>query len=135
MAFICPNTPPMLEAHDAVPMIGAALISINIRPSSNAVGDIIDHSDAKAVFVDNEFGQTVLPNLENLKQVRFFVNICITNPEKPLPGSDDEAFLEGGGPEPVAVPVTDERDVATINYTSGTTGLPKGVMYHPGALT
>jgi len=53
VAFICPNTPPMLEAHYAVPMIGAALVSINIRLSANEIAYIINHSDAKALFVDN----------------------------------------------------------------------------------
>jgi fatty-acyl-CoA synthase len=130
VAFICPNTPPMLEAHYAVPMIGAALVSINIRLSANEVGYIINHSDAKAVFVDNEFAPTVLPVRETLKQVQFFVNICDTSDAKPLPGTDYESFLADTRPVPVEVAVTDEREIATINYTSGTTGLPKGVMYH-----
>jgi fatty-acyl-CoA synthase len=130
VAFVCPNTPPMLEAHYAVPMIGAALVSINIRLSAKEVGYIIDHSDAKALFVDNEFAPSVLPVLDTLKQVQFFVNICDASPDTPLEGPDYETFLAGGRTDPVKTAVTDEREVATINYTSGTTGLPKGVMYH-----
>jgi len=130
VAFVCPNTPPMLEAHYAVPMIGAALVSVNIRLSANEVGYIINHSDAKAAFVDNEFAATVKPVLDTLKQVQFFVNVCDTSAETPLPGTDYESFLASGSADPVAIDVTDEREVATINYTSGTTGLPKGVMYH-----
>ncbi len=55
VAFICPNTPSMLEAHFAVPMIGATLVSINFRLSTQEVTYILNHSDAKAVFVDNNF--------------------------------------------------------------------------------
>jgi fatty-acyl-CoA synthase len=130
VAFICPNIPPMLEAHYAVPMIGAALVSVNIRLSSQEVAYIINHSDAKAVFVDNEFAGTIEPVLNQLEKVEFFVNICDTSDEKPIPGMNYEAFLGSAPNGQVAIAVDDERSVATINYTSGTTGLPKGVMYH-----
>ncbi len=130
VAFICPNTPPLLEAHYAVPIIGEALVSINIRLSANEVGYIIEHSDAKALFADNEFAPTVQPVLDTLKQVQFFVNICDTSPEAPLPGTDYKSFLASGIPDPVEIAVTDKGEVATINYPSGTTGRPKGVMYH-----
>jgi fatty-acyl-CoA synthase len=130
VAFICPNTPPMLEAHYAVPMIGAALVSINIRLSANEVAYIIDHSDAKALFVDNEFAGLVKPMLSRLPKVETIVNICDITSETPLDGPEYEDFLAGGDPSSAALAVDDERQIATINYTSGTTGLPKGVMYH-----
>jgi fatty-acyl-CoA synthase len=130
VAFICPNIPPMLEAHYAVPMIGAALVSINIRLTARAVAYIINHSDAKALFVDTEYAGLVQPVLSQLEKVRFFVNICDASDAKPLPGPDYESFIKAGSPAPVPITVDSERDVATINYTSGTTGLPKGVMYH-----
>ena len=75
VAFICPNTPPMLEAHYAVPMIGAVLVSVNIRLASQEVCYIINHSESKAVFADNEFAGLVTPVISELKQVRTFVNI------------------------------------------------------------
>ena len=130
VAFVCPNTPPMLEAHYAVPMIGAALVSVNIRLSSNEVAYIIDHSDAKAVFVDNELADLVVPVLKKLPQVKTFVNICDVSDKTPLNGPEYEAFLATGSEKPIRPVVEDEFQTATINYTSGTTGLPKGVMYH-----
>jgi fatty-acyl-CoA synthase len=130
VAFLCPNIPAMLEAHNAVPMIGAVLVSINIRLAPSEISYIINHSDAKAVFVDTEFAKSVQPILKELTQVKFFVNICDINDDTPLPGPDYETFLATGSPEPVPVAVESERQVATINYTSGTTGKPKGVMYH-----
>ncbi len=130
VAFICPNTPPMLEAHYAIPMIGAALVSINIRLSPREIAYIINHSDSKALFVDNEFAGLVKPILNELTNVKTLVNICDVSDDKPLDGPDYEEFISGGSEEPVEIEVDDEYQVATINYTSGTTGLPKGVMYH-----
>jgi fatty-acyl-CoA synthase len=130
VAFVCPNIPPMLEAHYAVPMIGAALVSINIRLSANEVAYIVNHSEAKALFVDNEFANLIEPVLSQLENIHTIVNICDVSSETPLDGLEYEAFLATGDPAPVEIDVDDERQIATINYTSGTTGLPKGVMYH-----
>jgi len=130
VAFICPNIPPMLEAHFAVPMIGAALVSINIRLSSQEILYIIKHSDAKVLFVDNEFFSVVKPILNELTAVRTLINICDLSAEKPLDGVEYEEFLNTGSDVPVEISVKDEYEVASINYTSGTTGSPKGVMYH-----
>jgi fatty-acyl-CoA synthase len=130
VAFICPNIPPMLEAHFAVPMIGAALVAINIRLSAPEIAYIIDHSDSRAVFVDNEFANLVAPVRNEIPKVEFLVNICDAGPDQPLPGLDYEAFLATGEPDPLPVAVDDEHQVISINYTSGTTGRPKGVMYH-----
>jgi fatty-acyl-CoA synthase len=130
VAFICPNTPPMLEAHFAVPIIGAALVSINIRLSTKEVAYIIEHSDTKVVFVDNEFADLIAPAINDLQKVETVVNICDINDAKPLDGPEYEDFLLESSEETIAPAIDDEYQVATINYTSGTTGVPKGVMYH-----
>jgi fatty-acyl-CoA synthase len=129
VAFLCPNIPPMLEAHYAIPMLGAALVSINTRLSPNEIMYIINHSDSKAVFVDNELAGSILPVINKLPAVKLFVNICDASEAKPLDGPDYESFLAEGSPDKIPVNVGDERQVATLNYTSGTTGMPKGVMY------
>lgn len=128
VAFICPNLPPMLEAHYAVPLIGAALVTINIRLSLGEVSYIIDHSDAKMVFADNEFAALVNP--ADLPKVKGYVNICDVSDKRPLDGMDYNEFLATGSEEPVPMDIDDEDQLLSINYTSGTTGRPKGVMYH-----
>ncbi len=130
VAFISPNIPPLLEAHFAVPMIGAALVSVNIRLSAQEVAYILNHSDSSICFVDNEFADLVLPIMNELTSVKRFVNICDASDECPLDGMEYERFLATGDIAPLPIEVEDEREVATINYTSGTTGKPKGVMYH-----
>ena len=130
VAFICPNTPPLLEAHYAVPLIGAALVPVNVRLSSQEISYILNHCEAKMVFVDNQFSNLVTSIQEELEHNPSFVNICDVSGDKPLPGPDYEDFLASSSSEPVPCAVEDEREVITINYTSGTTGKPKGVMYH-----
>jgi len=132
VAFLCPNIPPMLEAHYAVPLIGAALVSINIRLSKGEVSYIIDHSDAKLVVVDSEFASLVDP--DELPQVKSYVTVCDVNETISHSGPEYEAFLATGSPEPIEADIDSEDQLLTINYTSGTTGRPKGVMYnHRGA--
>ena len=98
VAFIAPNIPPMLEAHFAVPMIGAVLVTINIRLSPGEVAFILKHSDARVCFVDNEFAGLVKPVLSDLPDVRKFINICDVDDGRPLEGQDYESFLETGSP-------------------------------------
>ena len=130
VAFLCPNIPAMLEAHFAVPMIGAVLVSINIRLSQREVTYILNHSDSKAVFADNEFAGLVAKSSGDLPNVSLFVNICDVSNDLPLGDIEYESFLASSSDAPVVCAVEDEREVATLNYTSGTTGLPKGVMSH-----
>ncbi len=129
VACICPNLPPMLEAHFAVPTIGAALVTINVRLSPREVAYILNHSDAKALIVDTEFAELVKAKLDEIPNIQLFINVCDVSDEKPLDGPEYEEFLLTGAPDPLPNLLEDERDLISINYTSGTTGLPKGVMY------
>ncbi len=135
VAFLCPNIPPMLEAHFGVPLVGARLVGINTRLSPREVGYILDHSEAKVLFVDTELSRAVEPVLDRLSStLRTVVNICDVDAGRRLDGLDYEAFLADSSPDPVECPIEDENEGLSINYTSGTTGHPKGVMYtHRGA--
>jgi fatty-acyl-CoA synthase len=127
VAFLCPNTPAMLEAHFAVPAAGGILVGINTRLNSSEVSDLVGHSGARFLFVDAEL-QSVLASLD-LSGIRV-VRIDDTG----LENDPYERFLATGTMETTASSLTDEEDTIAINYTSGTTGCAKGVMYsHRGA--
>ena len=134
VAFMAPNIPPLLEAHYGVPLVGAILVAINIRLSSREVATILNHSGAKILFVDTAFAHVIEPILGQLTSVKQVINIRDCNEGKELVGGLYEDFLAQGCPDDIIIPVTDELGTITINYTSGTTGTPKGVMYtHRGA--
>jgi fatty-acyl-CoA synthase len=94
VAFLCPNIPPMLEAHYAVPLIGAALVSINIRLSASEVSYIIEHSDAKVVVVDSAFASLVVP--AELPGVETFVTVCDVDDNIAHGSLEYEQFLATG---------------------------------------
>ena len=126
IAFLCPNIPPMLEGTFAVPLAGLVMVPINTRLSANEVEYIVGHSGAKMVFVDHELEEL----LEGVDEGVEVVRIDDTGEE----GDPYEDYLAGGSPEPVESVLEDEEETISINYTSGTTGQPKGCLYsHRGA--
>jgi fatty-acyl-CoA synthase len=138
VAYLCPNIPEMLVAHFAVPLAGAVLVAINTRLSPDEVRYICDHSGAKLIVADAELHATLAPVAGELQTVREIVAVV-----DPLAESGGDGVLEGpryqdllerGSDEPLDWTVGDELATISINYTSGTTGRPKGVMYsHRGA--
>jgi fatty-acyl-CoA synthase len=134
VAYLLPNIPQMLEGHFAVPLAGAVLVAINTRLSPAEVGYILGHSGAKVLVVDSELARLVEPVLADLPTLETVVTVEDVPGGVRLPGPEYEAFLAGGSPDPVEWPLEDEDEVVAIDYTSGTTGQPKGVMYtHRGA--
>jgi fatty-acyl-CoA synthase len=132
VAVLAANTPELYEAHFGVPMAGGVLAALNIRLDARTIGYILDHCEARFLITDKEFSPTVKKALELSEGAPKVLDI-----DDPAAASGDllgyadyEAFLATGDSEhPWALP-EDEWDALAINYTSGTTGDPKGVVYH-----
>jgi fatty-acyl-CoA synthase len=135
VAVMLPNTPPMVEAHFGVPMAGAVLNALNTRLDPEAIAFMLDHGEAKVVIVDPEFSLTLKKAL-TLRQagtpllVIDVEDALFTGTTERIGSSTYEAFLAGGDPAFAWSLPADEWDAIALNYTSGTTGNPKGVVYH-----
>jgi len=132
VAIMAANTPEMLEAHYAVPMLGAVLCSVNTRLDAAAVGFILRHSEAKVVLTDREFSAVMRGALAEVGTAPLVIDIddALAPPGDRIGATDYESFLAAGDPEHKVRLPDDEWQAIALNYTSGTTGNPKGVVAH-----
>jgi fatty-acyl-CoA synthase len=129
---MAPNVPEMLEAHYGVPMTGAVLNALNIRLDPETIGFILEHGEAKALITDRELSPIVRKALASIARKILVVDIDdpLASGGEPVGDVEYEALLDEGDPEYAGNLPQDEWDAISLNYTSGTTGNPKGVVYH-----
>jgi fatty-acyl-CoA synthase len=134
VAVMAPNTPPLFEAHFGVAMAGGVLNALNTRLDAATIAFILAHGEAKVLITDREFSATIAAALEMLpaEQRPFVVDIDddLAPTGARLGSIEYEAWLAGGDPDFAWSMPDDEWDAIALNYTSGTTGNPKGVVYH-----
>ena len=134
VAALLANTPEMVECHYGVPMTGAVLNTLNTRLDAAAIRFCLEHGEARVLITDREFSRIAAAALEGLATTPFVIDVddpVYDGPGARLGDTDYEAFLarRRPGARVAAIP-DDEWDAITLNYTSGTTGDPKGVVYH-----
>ena len=131
VAFLCRNLPPLLEAHYGVPQAGAVLVTLNTRFFSRELSYILNHSESKVLFVDETLADHIEP--KDIPGVKTIIGIADEGKRSEIARKygwmEYEDFLKTGRSEYVKPDLRDENDPISINYTSGTTGLPKGCVY------
>ena len=134
VSIMAANTPELFEAHYSIPMTGAVLNPINTRLDPKTVNYILQHSDAKAFIVDRQFNKVAKKALESLSKKILVIDINDTQAElqtvEKIGELEYENFLNEGNENYIWKKPQDEWQAISLNYTSGTTGNPKGVVYH-----
>ncbi|CAN0602898.1 unnamed protein product, partial [Ectocarpus sp. 12 AP-2014] len=131
VSVISPNGPELFELHFAVPMLGAVLNTINFRLEAETIGYIFGHADTKLVIADSTLITLVADAFDMLGETRPLITIVDEQgPDAGKQCDDDYAALVGGPALPETGLPDDEWQALALNYTSGTSGRPKGVIYH-----
>lgn len=132
VAIMGANTPEMLEAHNGVPLIGAVLNSLNIRLDAKTLAFILNHGEAKALITDREFSSVIKEALSLIERDILVIDIDDTLAEggELLGTMDYESFLQTADAADAPDGIEDEWQAISLLYTSGTTGNPKGCVYH-----
>ncbi|MFA6314529.1 MAG: acyl-CoA synthetase [Sterolibacterium sp.] len=133
VAVMLNNTPEMYECHFGIPMIGAVLNTMNTRLDPDSIAFMLNHGEARVLIADREYSAMVKKALAQLGREIHLIDV--DDPEYDGPGErlgtlEYEAFLVGGDPDYAWQNPSDEWNAISLNYTSGTTGNPKGVVYH-----
>ncbi len=132
VAVISPNAPAMLEAHYGIPMVGAVLNALNFRLDAPTIAFILEHGEARVLITDKEFSPVVKEALAKLKNPITVIDVDdhLAESGELIGEMDYEAFLREGDPDFEWIAPENEWQAIALNYTSGTTGNPKGVVYH-----
>jgi fatty-acyl-CoA synthase len=133
VAVMLPNIPEIVEAHFGIPMLGAVLNTLNTRLDAATLAFMLNHGEAKAVLVDREFSAVMREALKDVGQRILVIDVDdseYTGPGERIGELDYESLLATGDPAFAWTPPADEWNAICLNYTSGTTGSPKGVVYH-----
>lgn len=133
VAVMLPNIPAMVEAHFGIPLCGAVINTLNIRLDPESISFMLQHGEAKIVFVDREFSATISKAVLRMENPPLIVNVddeTYTGEGTKIGKLDYEEFLKKGDDQYTGELPEDEWNAIALNYTSGTTGNPKGVVYH-----
>ena len=133
VAVMAPNIPEVIEAHHGIPMAGAVLNALNIRLDAPTIAFMLGHGEAKLLLTDREFSPVIsaaLALMTGPKPAVIDIDDPLCEAGNLIGEKSYEALLEEGDPTYAGIPVADEWDAISLSYTSGTTGDPKGVVYH-----
>lgn len=133
VAVMLPNIPEMIEAHFGIPMCGAVINALNIRLDAESISFMLQHGEAKIVLVDREFSSTISQAILRMENPPIIINVVdseYTGDGETIGSLFYHDFINSGDAHFIAELPKDEWEAIALNYTSGTTGNPKGVVYH-----